>query len=122
MEGVPGDPIQTLALLPLDQGEEPERLWLQNTLAWLKSAPPQARTERLRRLAEGLRRLPGTRQRFQVIWTKACPPRLFSEAGLPEATSLWRELNARIKRRILPQLEDELDLYAALHGIGLDAA
>jgi hypothetical protein len=41
---------------------------------------------------------------------------------LPEATSLPRELIARLKRRMLPQLEDELDLYAALHATDPDAA
>jgi site-specific recombinase len=116
------DPVQGLALLPLDQGEEIERQWLQNTLAWLKIAPPEVRTERLRRLAEGMRKLPDTQQRFRQIWGKACPARLYSEAGFAEATSLPRELIARLKRRILPQLEDELDLYAALHATDPDAA
>jgi site-specific recombinase len=37
-------------------------------------------------------------------------------------TSLPRELIARLKRRILPQLEDELDLYATLHVTDPDAA
>src|ERR1039457_3404947 len=37
-------------------------------------------------------------------------------------TSLPRDLIARLKRRILPQLEDELDLYAALHVTDPDAA
>jgi hypothetical protein len=110
--------LQALALLPLDQGEETERQWLQNTLTWLKSAPPETRTQRLRYLAEGMRKLPDAGQRFQLIWAKACPPRLYSEAGFAEATSLPRELIARLKRRILPQLEDELDLYAALHMAG----
>ena len=97
-----------------------ERQWLQNTLAWLKSAPPEIRTERLRRLAEGIGGDPGTRQRFRQIWGQAFAPRLYSEAGLPEATSLLRELIVRVKRRLLPQLEDELDLYAALHMADLD--
>ena len=122
MKAVSDDPVQALALLPLDQGEEMERRWLQNTLAWLKSAPPETRTERLRHLAEGMRRLPDIRERFQLIWVKAFPPRLFSEAGLPDATSLVRELMARLKRRMLPQLEDELDLYTALHTADLDEA
>lgn len=39
---------------------------------------------------------------------------------MPEATSLARELVVRVKRRLLPQLEDELDLYAALRMAGLD--
>jgi len=122
MKVVSDDPVQALALLPLEQSEEVERQWLQNTLAWLKIAPPEARTERLRHLAEGMRRLPDIRERFQLIWVKAFPPRLFSEAGLPEATSLVRELMARLKRRILPQLEDELDLYTALHTADLNDA
>ena len=91
MHAISDDPVQALALLPLDQGEETEREWLQNTLAWLKSAPPTARTERLRHLADGLRKLPDVQQRFQQIWSKACPARLFSEAGFAEATSLPRE-------------------------------
>jgi site-specific recombinase len=122
MQAISDDPVQSLALLPLDQGEETERQWLQNTLAWLKSAPPERRTALLRRMAESLRKLPDARQRFQRLWAKACPSRLFSEAGLPEATSLPRELIARLKRRVLPQLEDELDLYAALHATDTDAA
>jgi site-specific recombinase len=115
-------PVESLALLPLDEAEETERQWLQDTLAWLKSSPPETRTGRLRHLAEGMRKLPDSRQRFQRIWAKACPSRLFSEAGFAEATSLPRELIARLKRRILPQLEDELDLYGALHMTDLDAA
>jgi site-specific recombinase len=122
MQAIPDDPVQALALLPLDQGEESERQWLQNTLAWLKLAPPEIRTERLRHLAKGLRKLPDAALRFRQIWGKACPARLYSEAGFAEATSLPRELIARLKRRILPQLEDELDLYAALHVMNLDAA
>jgi site-specific recombinase len=122
MRAVSDDPVQALALLPLEQSEEVERQWLQNTLAWLKVAPPEARTERLRHLAEGIRKLPNIRERFQLIWVKAFPPRLFSEAGLPEATSIVRELMARLKRRLLPQLEDELDLYTALHTADLDDA
>jgi site-specific recombinase len=122
MQAIPDDPVQALALLPLDQGEEIERQWLQNTLAWLKIAPPEIRTERLRHLADGMRKLPDTQHRFRQIWGKACPARLYSEAGFAEATSLPRELIARLKRRILPQLEDELDLYAALHAADPDAA
>jgi site-specific recombinase len=122
MQPFSGDPVQALALLPLDQSEEVERQWLQDTLAWLKSAPPETRTERLRHLAASLRKLPDAAQRFQQIWTRACPERLYSEAGFAEATSLPRELIARLKRRILPQLEDELDLYAALHVADPDAA
>src|SRR5580658_4402601 len=122
MQAISDDPVQALALLPLEQAEETERQWLQNTLSWLKSTPPETRTDRLRHFAEGLRKLPDARQRFKQIWGKACLPRLFSEAGLPEATSLPRELIARLKRRILPQLEDELDLYAAIHMTDPDAA
>ncbi|HXB71988.1 MAG TPA: hypothetical protein VNY05_27375 [Candidatus Acidoferrales bacterium] len=110
----------SLALLPLDQSEQIERQWLQNCLAWLKSVPPEMRTARLRGLAEGIGADAVTRERFQLIWANAFAPRLFSEAGLPEATSLLRELIARVKRRLLPQLEDDLDLYAALHMADLD--
>ncbi len=122
MQAILGDPVEALALLPLDQGEEIERRWLQNTLAWLKNVAPEERTGRLRRLAEGMRRLPDAQQRFRQIWNKACPARLYSEAGFAEGTSLAREMIARLKRRVLPQLEDELDVYAALHAADPDTA
>jgi site-specific recombinase len=115
MQGVSSDPVQALAILPLERSDQIERQWLQITLAWLKNAPPKARTERLRHLAKGICGDPATRERFQQIWIKGFAPRLYSEAGLPEATSLLQELIGRVKRRLLPQLEDELDLYAALH-------
>jgi site-specific recombinase len=115
MQAVSSDPVKALALLPLEDDSRGERQWLQNTLAWLKSVPPERRNERLRGLAEGICDDPGTKQRFQQIWVRAFAPRLFSEAGLPEGTSLLREFVVRLKRRLLPQLEDELDLYAALH-------
>jgi len=51
MEPISEDSVQALALLPLDQAEEMQRGWLQNTLAWLMSVPPALRTERLRHLA-----------------------------------------------------------------------
>jgi site-specific recombinase len=121
MPAVSSDPVQALALVPLNQSAEIERQWLQDTLAWLKDVPAEIRTERLRRLAEGLLGRPGAKERFQQIWARAFSARLFSEAGLPEATSLLRELITRVKRRMLPQLEDELDLYAALQTAGLDA-
>jgi site-specific recombinase len=120
MQVVSSDPVHSLAILPPDPSEQTERQWLQTTLAWLKSVPPEARTERLRHLAEGICGNPVTRERFQQIWIKGFAPKLYSEAGLPEATSLLRELNVRVKRRLLPQLEEELDLYAALHMADLD--
>jgi site-specific recombinase len=116
------DPVQSLALLPLGQSEVLERRWLQDTLAWLKDVPPELRTERLRHLAEGIRAQSGSTERFQQIWRKAFASRVFAEAGLAEATSLARELLARIKGRLLPELEDELDLYAALQMADLDDA
>jgi len=122
MQPSAGDPVQALALLPLDQGEEAERQWLQDTIGWLKSVPPEERSARLRHLAEGLSKLPDAAQRLRKIWTQACPSRLFSEAGFAEGTTLPRELMARLKRRMLPQVEDELDLYAALHTANPDAA
>jgi site-specific recombinase len=115
MQAVSPDPVKALALLAVDDDPKVERQWLQNTLAWLKSVPPERRNERLRGLAEGICDDPATKQRFQQIWVRAFAPRLFSEAGLPEGTSLLREFVVRLKRRLLPQLEDELDLYAALH-------
>ncbi len=114
------DPVPALALLPPAAGARLEREWLQNTLAWLKSAPPETRAARLRRLAEGLSCDPQARERFQHLWTASYPPRVFAEAGLPEATSLARELAVRLKKRLLPQVEDDLDLYAALHAAALD--
>jgi len=120
MQGVFSDPVQALAILPLDESAQTERQWLQTTLAWLTSVPPEARTERLRHLAEGICGNPVTRERFQHIWIKGFAPKVYSEAGLPEATSLLRELIVRVKRRLLPQLEDELDLYAALRRADLD--
>jgi site-specific recombinase len=121
MQDLSSDPVQALALLPLDENGQTERQWLQNTLAWLKSVPPGERIGRLRGLAEGIRR-PGTKERFQHLWVKAFAPRLYCEAGMPEATSLARELMGRVKRRLLPQLEDDLDLYAALHLADLNEA
>ncbi len=120
MQEVVSNPAQALALLPLDQGAAIERQWLQNTLAWLTGVPAALRTERLRGLAAGIRENASTKDRFQRIWAKSFAPRLFSEAGLPEETSLTREVMARVKRRLLPQLEDELDLYAALQMADLD--
>ena len=122
MRPIAEDPIQSLALLPLDGGEETERQWLQDSIRWLKNMPRDRRTEGLRRLAVDMEKLPDTRRRFQQIWTRACPARLLSEAGLPEATSLPRELVARLTRRVLPHVEDELDLYAVLHTMDLNAA
>ena len=110
----PAEPVKSLLLLPLDGGEEAERQWLQDALDWLTDAP-EDRTARLRHLAEGLRSEPGMQARFREIWVRAFAPRVYAEAGMPEATSLPRELIGRLKLRLLPQLTNELDLYAALH-------
>lgn len=120
MQAVSSDPVQALALLPHHPTAQIQRQWLQDSLAWLKSIPPEMRTERLRGLAEGICAQHVTKERFQQIWAKAFAPRLLYEVGLPESTSLLRELIARVKRRLLPQVEDELDLYAALHMADLD--
>jgi site-specific recombinase len=120
MQAISADPVQALAILPIEVSAQIEQQWLQATLAWLKSVPPEARTERLRHLAEGICGNSATRERFQHIWSQGFAPKLYSEAGLPEATSLPRELIARIKPRLLPQWEAELDLYAALHVANLD--
>src|SRR5580700_560080 len=120
MQSVSLDPAQTLVVLPLDEGARMERQWVQTTLAWLKSVPAEARTARLRHLAAGISENPVISQRFQYIWKRGFAPKLYSEAGLPEATSLLREFNVRVKRRLLPHLEDEVDLYAALRTASLD--
>ncbi len=120
MQGISPDPVQALAILPLDESAQMERQWLQAALAWLKSVPPEARTERLRHLAKGISENPVAREKLQRIWTKGFAPKLYSEAGLPEATSLLREFTTRVKRRLLPQVEDELDLYAALYAADLN--
>ncbi|MGD0221772.1 MAG: hypothetical protein ABSF71_05505 [Terriglobia bacterium] len=96
MQGVSSDPVQALASLPLDPSAQIERQWLQTTLAWLTGVPPEARTERLHHLAEGICGSPVTRERFQHIWTEGFAPKLYSEAGLPVATSLLRELIGRV--------------------------
>ena len=124
MPAVFSDPVQALTLLPLGQTEALERQWLQDTLAWLKDPPAGSnggsRTDRLRRLSDGIHSHSAARERFQQIWVKAFASKVFSEAGLPEATSLPRELIARVKSRVIPQLEDVVDLYAALNTADLD--
>ena len=120
MQGDSSDPVQALALLPLDDSEKLERQWLQSTLAWLKSVPPGERTKRLRHLTAGICEKPANRERFQQIWRGGFAAKLYSEAGLPESISLLREVIVRFKRRLLPQLEDELDLYSALSSADLN--
>jgi site-specific recombinase len=120
MQDVHSDPVQALARLSLDESGQAERQWLQNTVAWLKGVPSHRRSERFRHLAEGFLADGAIRERFEQIWTKACPPRLYVEAGLPEATSPLRELIVRVKKRVLPQVDDDLDLYAALQAAQLD--
>ena len=117
-----GDPLKALAGLPPDASEETERRWLQNALEWLKTAPPASREILLRHLCSGLRDNLALRQRFCQIWNRGFPARVFSEAGLPEENSLWKELMIRVKRRVLPQPQDELDLYAALQDLELTEA
>src|SRR5579863_2072876 len=68
---VSADPVQALALLPLDPSGQSERQWLQDTLAWLKSVPPRERSSRLRMLAEGIQGAGAVRERFQQIWTRS---------------------------------------------------
>jgi site-specific recombinase len=120
VQHLPSDPVQALALVPLGQSDRMERQWLQDTLAWLKSAPPDKRAPLFQRLAEEILAQPAVREKFQQIWVKAFAARVYAEAGLPEATSLAREFLTRVKARVLPQLEDALDLYAALQAADLD--
>jgi site-specific recombinase len=120
MQDVQSNPVQVLACLPVDQSAQTERQWLQTTLAWLKDAPSHKRSERLRHLVEGVLGDIAVRERFEQIWMQAYPPRLYAEAAMPEATSPLRELIVRIKKRILPQVADDLDLYAALQAAELN--
>jgi len=120
MQDVQSDPVEVLACLPLDQSGQTERHWLQTTVAWLKEAPSHTRCERLRHLVEGIVGDSAIRERFEQIWTQAYPPRLYAEAGLPEATSPLRELIVRVKKRVLPQAADDLDLYATLQAAELN--
>lgn len=89
-------------------------------MAWLKDAPSHKRSERLRHLVEGVMGNISLREWFEQIWKQAYPPRLYAEAGLPEAASPLRELIVRVKKRVLPQVADDLDLYAALQAAELN--
>lgn len=120
MRDISTEPLQALAVLPPDASIQVERRWLQDCLAWLTSAPVESRNVRLRRLADGLCSDAAAKGRFQRLWSEAFAPRLYAEAGIAEATSLARELIVRVKRRVLPQVEDELDIYSALHAASLD--
>jgi site-specific recombinase len=120
------NPMQAIALLPPEPQESSERRWLQQTIAWLradgkKSIDGETRTGRLRELAAALES-PGVRDRFASLWSRASPDRLLPDAALPEETSLARELSVRLKRRLMPQLEQDLDLYSALECAGLTLA
>jgi site-specific recombinase len=132
-----GNPVQALAALPADAGGMLESQWLQDSLAWLRcdggeSIPPSTltrtthalyarRTLRLRELAAAVEES-GMRDRIALIWSRAAPHRLLSDAALPEETSLLREISVRLKRRLLPRFGGELDLYSALDAAGLRAA
>ncbi len=120
VKALPSDPLQALAALPLGQSAQIERQWLQETLAWLKSASPEKRGPLFQGLAEEILAQAALQEKFQQIWVRAFAARVYAEAGLPEATSLAREFLTRVKSRILPQLEDALDLYAALQTAELD--
>ncbi len=122
MRAQAADPVQTLLLLPIEHSDAGERAWVDDTIAWLKDVPQGERGGRLRALAERIEQNAAVTQRFQQLWKKAYAPRLFAEAALPEATSLLRELMVRIKRRFLPQFDDELDLYSALQKADLHQA
>jgi site-specific recombinase len=121
-----GNPVQALAALPADAAGMLESQWLQDTLAWLrcdgrKSIPPSFRTLRLRELAAAIEES-GLRDRVALIWSRAAPHRLLSDAALPEETSFLREISVRLKRRLMPRFEGEMDLYSALDAAGLRAA
>jgi site-specific recombinase len=118
--GTGPNPMQAVALLPEEQRESLERKWLQHAIAWLKSGR-ETRTQRLRELAAALKN-PEVRARFARIWQRASPERLLSDAALPEETALSREISVRLKRRMMPQLERELDLYSTFECAGLSFA
>lgn len=120
MQDVSPEPVRALALLPADENSQAGRRWLQDSLAWLKSAPREERAARLRKLADGLCADPAANGRFRRLWAQAFAPRLYGEAGIPEATTLLRESIVRLKRGLLPQLEDELDIYSALQTASLN--
>jgi hypothetical protein len=101
MQNVSPEPLQALALLLPDENLQIERRWLQDCLAWIKSAPPESRSVRPRRLADDLCGDPAARERFQRLWVQAFAPQLYAEAGIAEATSLVREPTVRVKRRLL---------------------
>lgn len=118
--------MQILAALPTDLDEAQESQWLRNTLAWLrydgsKSIAPILRTGRLRELAAAIEEL-GLRDRVALVWSRAAPHRLLSDAALPEETSLFQEISIRLKRRLIPRFEGESDLYSALDGARLGSA
>jgi site-specific recombinase len=122
----PEPPIEAIASLPEVTLESLERQWLQNTIEWLRCAEtrseePATRTKRLRQLTAALE-TPETRDRLARIWNRASPDHLLSDAALPEETSLIREISLRLKRRLIPQSEHELDLYAILESAGLTLA
>ena len=80
-----GNPVQALAALPADAGGVLESQWLQDTLAWLrceggKPIPPSFRTLRLRELAAAIEES-GLRDRVALIWSRAAPHRLLSDAA-----------------------------------------
>ncbi len=113
------DPLAALLLLPADASEETERSWFQNTVGWLKNAPLASRHILLRHLSTGLLAEPELHDRFCRIWQRGFPARVFAEAGLPAENSLSKELTWRIKRRLLPLVEEDLDLYQTLQAAEL---
>jgi site-specific recombinase len=115
------NPVQALASLPADPEEALERQWLQDTLAWLRYSDGM-RTRRLHELAAAIIEAPGMRERVACIWSHASLDRLLCDAALPEETSLLREISVRLRRRLMPQLEGELDLYSTLEAAGLTFA
>ena len=71
MQDVSPEPVQALALLPPDENLQIERRWLQDCLAWLKSAPAESRSVRLRRLGDDLCGDPAARERLlAALWNE----------------------------------------------------
>ncbi|HJU83990.1 MAG TPA: hypothetical protein VJ600_07245, partial [Holophagaceae bacterium] len=110
----------------LDQAEStPGAAWLEKVLRWLREAGGPARTERLRALAEGLRRRPeglDLRLRLAEVWSHASAIRLLAETGLPDRPTLAGEGLQRFTDRIVPRWDAEEDLYALLNRLDLEEA
>lgn len=116
-------PSHMLAALPMAAGNDAEHRWLADALAWLKSADPEERTERLKKLTEEVDQHPLAaeyRTRLRRLWSHHSYTRIFTEAGLPNETAFLDELGERLGNVLLPRLlPPDGDLYAVLDNLSL---